>query len=99
MDDIAGIKVFLTEFYPEGRETYKPPRTDLVGVFTTLEMAEKEIIKIYVDVCEAFWKGADVRWVDKPKGRFLISNDGTFCFGRIRKIELNAEVDRFQATW
>lgn len=95
---MSGQEVFLTEFLPEGNDRHQP-RTTLVGIFTELEKAEKEIIKIYVDEAEIFWKGIDVRWVDKPKGRFLISNDGTFCFGRIRKISLDAQVDRFQATW
>lgn len=95
---MSGQEVFLTEFLPEGNDRHQP-RTTLIGIFTELEKAEKEIIKIYVDVAEIFWKGADVRWVDKPKGRFLISNDGTFCFGRIRKIELNAEVDSPLSIW
>lgn len=91
-------EVFLTEFLPEGNVRHQP-RTTLVGIFTELERAEEEILKIYVDVAEIFWKGIDVHWVDKPKGRFLISNDGRFTFGRIRTLTVDSKVDTIQAIW
>lgn len=96
---MSGQEVFLTEYLPEGTVEGKRTRTKLVGVFTDLDQAEREMLKIYVEVSEIFWNGIDVRWVDKPKGRFLISNDGTFTFGRIRKIELNAKVDSPLSIW